>query len=149
MLGTPLVVDPFRTDRWDYVYLYKKGGEVVEQRRLAVLFKDDKLARLEGDVVPASPKTTTDSVSAEKPKPVAPESKPEAGAPAKAEAAKPQAVAPAATAPESQGSALTTTSGEPVLSSPQKAEPAKAESGAEKPKQDRSEERRVGKECRL
>ena len=22
LLGTPLVVDPFRNDRWDYVYLY-------------------------------------------------------------------------------------------------------------------------------
>ena len=52
-LGTPLVVDPFRADRWDYVYLYSKGGEVTEQRHIAVVFKDDKLVRIEGDVVPA------------------------------------------------------------------------------------------------
>lgn len=52
-LGTPLVVDPFRGDRWDYVYLYMKQGVVTEQRRIVVVFKDDKLAHIEGDVVPA------------------------------------------------------------------------------------------------
>jgi outer membrane protein assembly factor BamE len=52
-LGTPLVVDPFRADRWDYVYLYAKKGVVTEQRRIVVVFKDDRLARVEGDVVPA------------------------------------------------------------------------------------------------
>ena len=53
-LGTPLVVDPFRNDRWDYVYRYMKAGELTEQRRLTVIFKDDKLVRIEGDVVPAT-----------------------------------------------------------------------------------------------
>lgn len=55
ILGTPLVVDAFRTDRWDYVYLYKKGGQVAEQRRLIVLFKDDKLLRVDGDQMPPGP----------------------------------------------------------------------------------------------
>lgn len=52
-LGTPLVVDPFRANRWDYVYVYMKQGVVTEQRRIMVVFKDDKLDRIEGDVVPA------------------------------------------------------------------------------------------------
>jgi len=52
-LGTPLVVDPFRDDRWDYVYLYSKQGTVMEQRRIVVVFKDDKLARIEGEAAPA------------------------------------------------------------------------------------------------
>jgi outer membrane protein assembly factor BamE len=51
-LGTPLVVDPFRGDRWDYVYLYAKQGAVTEQRRIVVVFKDDKLLRFESDVIP-------------------------------------------------------------------------------------------------
>jgi outer membrane protein assembly factor BamE len=51
-LGTPLVVDPFRQDRWDYVYLLMKQGEVKERRRIAVVFKDDKLVGFEGDVIP-------------------------------------------------------------------------------------------------
>jgi outer membrane protein assembly factor BamE len=53
-LGTPLVVDPFHTDRWDYVYVLRKNGKIVEQRRLIVLFQDEKLLRLEGDVTPAA-----------------------------------------------------------------------------------------------
>jgi outer membrane protein assembly factor BamE len=52
-LGTPLVVDPFRADRWDYVYFYAKRGEVTEQRRIVVVFKDDRLVRVEGDGVPS------------------------------------------------------------------------------------------------
>jgi outer membrane protein assembly factor BamE len=52
-MGTPLVVDPFRADRWDYVYLYMKQGNITEQRRIVVVFKDDRLDRIEGDVVPA------------------------------------------------------------------------------------------------
>lgn len=140
VLGTPLVVDAFHTDRWDYVYTYQKAGEMKEQRRFAVIFKGDKLVRLEGDVMPARPKAATDAVGADKPKPVATEPKREAGAPAKAEAAKPQAVAPAAAAPESQGSALSTTSGQPVLTGSQTTQPEKAESGTEKPKQNEPQE---------
>ena len=50
-LGTPLIVDPFRTDRWDYVYLMRKQGNLVEQRNVTVVFKGDLLDRIEGDVV--------------------------------------------------------------------------------------------------
>jgi outer membrane protein assembly factor BamE len=54
-LGTPLVVDVFHQDRWDYVYFFQKAGVVTEQRRIVVFFKDDKLVRIEGDVVPLDP----------------------------------------------------------------------------------------------
>lgn len=60
-LGTPLVVDPFRADRWDYVYMYMKESVVTERRRVVVVFKGDKLDRIEGDVVPAGAgKASTD-----------------------------------------------------------------------------------------
>lgn len=49
-LGTPLVVDPFHNDRWDYVYVLHKRGRLVEKRRIVVLFAQDKLVRIEGDV---------------------------------------------------------------------------------------------------
>jgi outer membrane protein assembly factor BamE len=52
-LGTPLIIDPFHADRWDYIYLFQKRGRTAEHRRLIVLFQDDKLLRLEGDVQPA------------------------------------------------------------------------------------------------
>jgi outer membrane protein assembly factor BamE len=47
-LGTPLVVDPFHPDRWDYVYVLQKSGRVVEKRRIVAVFEEDKLLRLEG-----------------------------------------------------------------------------------------------------
>ncbi len=50
-LGTPLIVDPFRTDRWDYAYTLYKQGQLVEQRMVTVIFRGEVLDRIEGDVV--------------------------------------------------------------------------------------------------
>ena len=77
-LGTPLVVDPFRTDRWDYVYHYQKAGVITEQRRIAVLFKDDRLVRIDGDVVPAGAVGATPPAKADKPAAPAPAAAPQA-----------------------------------------------------------------------
>lgn len=60
LLGTPLVADAFHTNRWDYFYRLDKGGQVAEQRKLAVIFEEDKLARVEGDVVAAPARPATD-----------------------------------------------------------------------------------------
>lgn len=54
-LGTPLVVDLFRNDRWDYFYMMHKAGELTERRVVTVVFKGDELLRIEGDVVVAQP----------------------------------------------------------------------------------------------
>jgi outer membrane protein assembly factor BamE len=51
ILGSPLVADMFHTDRWDYVYYFQPGKGEAQQRRLTVIFEDNKLARLAGDVV--------------------------------------------------------------------------------------------------
>jgi outer membrane protein assembly factor BamE len=55
VMGTPLVADIFHADRWDYVYtrVPERGGP-LERRRVGVFFQDDKLVRLEGDVVPGA-----------------------------------------------------------------------------------------------
>ncbi|PKO58664.1 MAG: outer membrane protein assembly factor BamE [Betaproteobacteria bacterium HGW-Betaproteobacteria-19] len=50
VLGSPLVTDVFRTDRWDYVYRFKPGRGELEQRTISVFFVDDRLDRVEGDV---------------------------------------------------------------------------------------------------
>lgn len=52
-LGTPLIADPFHPDRWDYIYVYQTKGRLFAKRRIVVVFKDDALVRIEGDVVPA------------------------------------------------------------------------------------------------
>jgi outer membrane protein assembly factor BamE len=48
LLGTPMVADPFQTDRWDYVYYYdipkvnKKGT-----RQFTVFFQEDKVTKID------------------------------------------------------------------------------------------------------
>ena len=47
ILGTPLLVDPFNQNRWDYFYSLRRGsGEEVRQR-VSVFFVDDRLARID------------------------------------------------------------------------------------------------------
>jgi outer membrane protein assembly factor BamE (lipoprotein component of BamABCDE complex) len=53
-LGTPLITSAFRDNRWDYVYEFQRGGRVREHRQFTVYFKDDQLARWEGDEMPQS-----------------------------------------------------------------------------------------------
>ncbi len=55
IMGTPLVKDAFHEDRWDYVYRYKKGGaddEEVEKRRVSLIFENDRLVSVQGDLRP-------------------------------------------------------------------------------------------------
>lgn len=52
ILGTPAVEDPFHKDRWDYIYTNAKGGSDRKQRHIIVYFQGDKLAYVEGGVVP-------------------------------------------------------------------------------------------------
>lgn len=53
VLGTPLLVDPFHGNRWDYVYRYQKAGKLEEQRRVTAVFENGVLKGVEGDVVAA------------------------------------------------------------------------------------------------
>jgi outer membrane protein assembly factor BamE len=56
ILGTPLVVDPFRVDRWDYVFVRQpENSNEIEKRRIVVFFESNKLVRVEGDVVATAP----------------------------------------------------------------------------------------------
>lgn len=48
LLGTPVVQSPFRTDRWDYVYLRKNHPTLPDQSAyLVVWFEGDTVARYE------------------------------------------------------------------------------------------------------
>ena len=52
ILGTPLLVDIFHADRWDYVYWREAPNGKREERRVALFFSaDNKLERITGDVV--------------------------------------------------------------------------------------------------
>ena len=54
LLGTPQLRDPFRPDRWDYTYTERKGYEIRAQRTVTLLFEGDRLARVEGGVMPVA-----------------------------------------------------------------------------------------------
>ena len=50
ILGTPLLTDPFNEDRWDYLYSLKRGNGDRIQRHISLLFENDLLVRIEGDI---------------------------------------------------------------------------------------------------
>ena len=52
IMGTPLIVDSFHTNRWDYFYQMRQAGKIKEQRRVILEFDKDLLTRVRGDVVP-------------------------------------------------------------------------------------------------
>ena len=61
LMGTPALVSLFHQDRWDYVYLLKRGkGSEVQSRRLTVYFKDNRVERFEADEMP--PETLADNL---------------------------------------------------------------------------------------
>jgi len=54
IMGTPLLVDPFHTDRWEYVYSNEPGSGTRVQRHIALFFEGDKLTHIDGNVTPAN-----------------------------------------------------------------------------------------------
>ena len=124
ILGTPLVVDMFRTNRWDYVYVYQKRGKVTEHRKFTVIFENDKLSSVEGDVVPAGgSEAAKGAATAEK-------SKSGIDSPAKpGQSAAPAKVETGAASP-----------GEPVTTEASKVETSKPEGAAEKSKEEKPKE---------
>ena len=50
ILGTPLLIDTFHPDRWDYLYSFHPGNGKREQRHITLFFSDDTLDNITGDV---------------------------------------------------------------------------------------------------
>ncbi len=50
LLGTPMVDDPFRKERWDYVYYLKIGRDDARfQRWVSVFFENDVVSEIRND----------------------------------------------------------------------------------------------------
>ncbi|SNX60899.1 Beta-barrel assembly machine subunit BamE [Nitrosomonas ureae] len=47
VMGSPLIVDAFRENRWDYVYLMREKGDLIEHKRLTLFFENDTLINIE------------------------------------------------------------------------------------------------------
>lgn len=55
ILGTPMVIDPFNEQRWDYFYSRRdQQRRETDQRIITVVFNGDKLEELRGDVTLAN-----------------------------------------------------------------------------------------------
>lgn len=53
ILGTPLVIDMFHPNRWDYVFSYRSGAtQEAEVRRVTLTFNGLQLAKIDADQVP-------------------------------------------------------------------------------------------------
>jgi outer membrane protein assembly factor BamE len=51
VMGTPLMVDVFHQQRWDYLYSFQASDGKREQRRISLYFDENQLLqRIEGDV---------------------------------------------------------------------------------------------------
>lgn len=55
LLGTPLLQDPFHSDRWDYVYSDARGGDLKQHFAFTVFFDGDTLTRWQGTTLPVDP----------------------------------------------------------------------------------------------
>ena len=58
VMGTPMLSDVFHANRWDYVYRFVHGGELVEQQRLTLYFDGDNLSRIDDSGLVVKPETT-------------------------------------------------------------------------------------------
>jgi len=57
IMGTPVIVDPFHSNRWDYIYTFKKGSDRVREQRHVTLHFDDneQLSHISGDIEVVNP----------------------------------------------------------------------------------------------
>ena len=53
IMGTPLIVDSFHGNRWDYVFQLRQSGKITEQRRVVLIFDSELLKTVRGDVMSA------------------------------------------------------------------------------------------------
>jgi outer membrane protein assembly factor BamE len=52
-LGSPMLLDVFHQQRWDYLFSVKRRNEPIEIKRYSLYFKGDQLIRFGGDIEPA------------------------------------------------------------------------------------------------
>ena len=54
-LGTPLLIDAFHANQWDYYFSSVRGGRAEDSKRFSVFFKDDKVVSFSGNAQPPAP----------------------------------------------------------------------------------------------
>jgi len=59
IMGTPLAVDSFNTNRWDYLYTYKPGHGDLNRNNITLYFIENKLTKIDGTALLKKPKVET------------------------------------------------------------------------------------------
>lgn len=54
IMGSPMVSSPFNDDHWEYLYSFQPGGDDRTQRSVALVFKNDHLVGVQGDIRPTA-----------------------------------------------------------------------------------------------
>jgi len=52
VLGSPLLLDPFHPNRWDYIFRFQRGTGESVTRRVTIHFEGDRVERIEADALP-------------------------------------------------------------------------------------------------
>lgn len=52
VMGTPMIVDTFHDDRWDYYFSFRPGNGEQESQLVTLRFEGDRLTRVDGAVAP-------------------------------------------------------------------------------------------------
>lgn len=52
IMGTPLLIDSFEDNRWDYFYSLKNGNNEYSRERLTLYFTEDVLTNMQGNFRP-------------------------------------------------------------------------------------------------
>ena len=54
IMGSPMLVDFFHKNRWDYIYSDQPSGEDRVQKRVTLLFDNDQIVGMQGDFRPSA-----------------------------------------------------------------------------------------------
>lgn len=57
VMGSPLILDTFEPERWDYLRSLETRKEKRSQQRISLFFENDILVRMEGDLAPGGART--------------------------------------------------------------------------------------------
>jgi outer membrane protein assembly factor BamE len=59
ILGSPLIMDPFHAERWDYVFTLKRQGYVDQKRTFVVMFDKDQVQKIDAPELPSEDEFVT------------------------------------------------------------------------------------------
>lgn len=52
LMGRPMIIDPFRTDRWDYIHSFQSGKDDAprKQYRVTLFFEGEQLVHIDSEL---------------------------------------------------------------------------------------------------